>query len=146
MLRALTGNDKFWAGIREYYRRYRDGNASTGEFRKVMEETSDADLSWFFQQWLHRGGSPVVEGSWRYNAEIKRVEIELAQTQTGDAYRLPMEVGITFDGVPQVRIEKIELTRKDGRFEFAAEKEPALVVLDPNTWLLMETRFVKRTN
>ena len=146
MLRALIGNDKFWAGIREYYRRYRDGNASTGEFRKVMEETSDADLSWFFRQWLHRAGSPVLEGSWRYNATAKRVEIELTQSQAGDPYRFPMEIGIAVNGAPQMRIEKIEMTGKDGRFEFAADKEPASVVLDPNTWLLMEARFGKRSN
>ena len=29
MLRGVVGTDTFWTGIREYYRRYRDGNAST---------------------------------------------------------------------------------------------------------------------
>ena len=37
------GTEKFWAGIREYYRRYRDGNASTADFRRVMEEVSGED-------------------------------------------------------------------------------------------------------
>ena len=68
MLRGQIGTDKFWAGIRDYYRRYRDTNASTDDFRKVMEENSGADLGWFFDQWLNRAGSPVVEGSWRYDA------------------------------------------------------------------------------
>ena len=34
MLRGVVGTDTFWAGIREYYRRYRDGNASTADFRE----------------------------------------------------------------------------------------------------------------
>ena len=58
MLRGELGDDKFWAGIREYYRRYRDANATTAEFEQVMEETSGEDLHWFFQQWLYRPDRP----------------------------------------------------------------------------------------
>ncbi len=139
MLRYQMGTEKFWAGIRDYYQRYRNGSASTEDFRRVMEEHSGVELSWFFRQWLARAGSPDVEGSWRYDAAAKQVVIELAQTQAGEAYRLPLEIGL--DGA---RIEKIELTQKQQRFTLAAEKEPSAVVLDPNTWTLMEARFGKR--
>jgi aminopeptidase N len=137
MLRGQIGTDKFWAGIRDYYRRYRDGNASTDDFRKVMEEDSGLDLRWFFDQWLNRAGSPVVEGIWRYDAAAKKIVMELAQKQSGDAYRLPLEVGIAD------RIEKIEMTSKMQQFEIASDKEPAFVELDPNTWILMDARFGK---
>jgi aminopeptidase N len=144
MLRGEVGNDKFWAGIREYYRRYRDGNASTEDFRKVMEEAAGVDLRGFFEQWLNRPGSPVVEGGWSYDAEAKKIRIELAQTQGGDAYRLPLEVGVVELGVAQARVEKIEMTRGTQAFEIAAEKEPVSVVLDPNTWVLMDARFGRK--
>jgi hypothetical protein len=36
------------------------------------------------------------------------------------------------------RIEKIDLTQVNQRFEFAADSAPSDVVLDPNTWMLME--------
>jgi aminopeptidase N len=107
-----------------------------------MEEHSGLELSAFFQQWLARAGSPVVEGGWRYDATTKRIVIELAQTQPGGAWRLPLEIGVTLDGA--TKLEKIELTQKQQRFEFAAEKEPATVTLDPNTWALMDARFSKR--
>ena len=142
MLRGLIGTEKFWAGIRDYYSRYRDGSASTEEFRQVMEENSGLELSWFFRQWLARAGSPVIEGTWSYDAQAKRVVIELAQKQPGDAYRLPLEIGLTTDG-PQ-KIEKVEMTSKQRRFEIAMDKEPASVTLDPNTWVLMEVRFSRR--
>jgi aminopeptidase N len=141
MLRGQIGTDKFWAGIREYYRRYRDGNASTQEFRQVMEEVSGADLGWFFEQWLYRAGSPVVEGGWKYDAATKKIEVELTQTQPGEAFRLPLEVAVKS---PQVRIEKIEMTGKQQKFEIAADKEPASVELDPNTWMLMDAKFGRR--
>src|SRR5262249_55166820 len=36
MLRGLVGTDPFWAGIRAYYARYRDANASTADFDRMM--------------------------------------------------------------------------------------------------------------
>jgi len=141
MLRGEIGTDKFWAGIREYYRRYRDGNASTADFRRVMEQVSGSDLGWFFQQWVYRPGSPAIEGTWTYDAAAKKIEVELAQTQAGEAFRLPLEVGVKGQ---QMRIEKIEMTGKQQKFEFPADPEPSSVELDPNTWMLIDAKFTKR--
>ena len=144
MLRGQIGNGKFWAGIREYYRRYRDGNASTEDLRQVMEEVSGVKLDWFFRQWLYRAGSPAVEGGWKYNPRTGKLDIELVQTQAGDAFRLPMELAISVAGAAQPRMEKIEMTGKQQRFEVASDREPSAVDLDPNTWILMDAKFVRR--
>ncbi|HUB77380.1 MAG TPA: M1 family metallopeptidase [Bryobacteraceae bacterium] len=141
MLRGQIGTEKFWAGIREYYRRYRDSNASTADFRRVMEEVSGADLGWFFQQWLYRAGSPVVEGGWKYDAGAKKIVVDLAQTEPGDAYRLPLEIGIQGQ---RMRIEKIEMTAKEQEFEIASDDPPATVELDPNVRMLIEAKFIRR--
>jgi aminopeptidase N len=138
MLRGVIGTEKFWAGIREYYRRYRDSNASTEDLRRVMEEATGTDLGWFFTQWLRRAGSPVLEGVWTYNPTAKKVEVELRQTQAGEAFRLPLEIGVAG------KIERVEMTGKTQKFEIAAEKAPATVDLDPNTWVLMDARFMAR--
>jgi aminopeptidase N len=131
MLRGVIGTEKFWAGIREYYRRYRDSNACTDDLRRVMEEASGRDLRWFFRQWLERAGSPVVEWSWRYDAQAKRVELAITQSQAGEAFRLPMEVSVGG------KVERIEVTEKSQRFDFPVEKAPGSLELDPGTWVLM---------
>jgi aminopeptidase N len=142
MLRGVIGTEKFWAGIREYYRRFRDSNASTEDLRRVMEETSGADLGWFFEQWLYRPGSPVVSGGWKYNPAVKMVEIELAQTQSGAAYRLPLEIAVSVAGAATA-IRRVECTAKTQKFEIPADKEPLSVELDPNAWVLMDGKFKK---
>jgi aminopeptidase N len=134
MLRSVMGTEKFWQGIREYYRRYRDANASTDDFRRVMEEAAGADLAWFFQQWLLRAGSPSIEWSWRHDAGTKKVEVSLTQTQPGGPYRLPLDV------LAGGKLQRIELTERTQSFAFAAESAAAAVELDPNTWVLMESR------
>jgi aminopeptidase N len=137
MLRGIIGTEAFWTGIRDYYRRYRDRNASTADFRQVMEQASGQQLSWFFDQWLSRAGIPAVTGTWRYDAAAQRVEIELSQTQTGDAYRLPIDVGMT-EPAGKVRVERVDLAGRTGRFTLNADAEPRALTLDPNTWVLMQ--------
>ena len=134
MLRAEIGTERFWQGMREYYRRYRDSNASTEDFRRVMEEAAGRDLRWFFDQWLLRAGSPAIESSWHYVPGAKQLELRLTQTQPGLPYRLPIEVAV--DG----KIETIELSAKSQTFQIAAEKAPAAVELDPGTWLLFDRK------
>ena len=63
MLRYNIGTDNFWDGIREYYRRYQNQNASTDDLRAVMERASGKDLRWFFSQWLTRSGVPALTGA-----------------------------------------------------------------------------------
>jgi aminopeptidase N len=142
MLRGVMGTDKFWDGIREYYSRYRDHNASTDDFRQVMERTSGLQLASFFDQWLKRPGMPSVQGSWRYDAAAKQVRIEVAQTQQGEPYRLPLEIGIV-SASGQLRIERFELASASGQWSFAVDAEPGDVRLDPNTWVLMQSEFVR---
>jgi aminopeptidase N len=138
MLRGVIGTDKFWAGIRNYYRRYRNLNASTDDLRQVMEQAAGTDLAWFFDQWLKRPGMPKLSGTWRYDAAAKQVEVDLRQTQSGQPFRLPVEIGIT-RGAAQPVIHKIELTGATGRFTIPSDAEPESVSLDPNTWLLVES-------
>ena len=144
MLRGTIGTESFWKGIREYYARYRNQNASTDDFRRVMERTSGSSLSWFFDQWLTRPGMPALRGEWRYDAVTKQVHVEITQIQAGGAFRLPLEIGIGSAGRP-ARIEKVDLRAATAQFTFASDAEPTSVTLDPNTWVLMQVEeFVKR--
>jgi aminopeptidase N len=144
MLRGQVGTDKFWAGIRDYYKTFRDGTATSEDLRRVMEEQSGQDLDWFFKQWLRRSASPTLEGGWKYDAAAKKIVIELTQTQPGEPYRLPLEVGITTNANRPPRIAKIEMTKAKQTFEIDANAEPAAVALDPNTWMLVQATFAKQ--
>ena len=135
ILRRMVGDDHFWAGIRDYYQHYRNGSASTADFQKVMEEASGLQLDWFFEQWLARPGSPALEGKWSYDSTTHQVRLDLAQTQAGPAYRLPLEIGIGG------KVQAFEFGLKKQEFEFAADQEPSNVVLDPGTSALI--RVVK---
>jgi aminopeptidase N len=136
MLRHEMGTEAFWTGIRDYYRRYRDRNASTDDFRQVMERASGGkDLRWFFTQWLTRSGVPSVEGSWRYIRDRKQLEITLRQTQSTDPFRLNVEIGIV-DDEGATRVERLPFDARERRIEVAVNAHPKAVVIDPNTALM----------
>ncbi len=138
MLRQEVGTEHFWTAVREYYRRYRDANASTAELRAVFEQVSGKQLDWLFAQWLNRAGVPKLEGSWRYDAARKKVEVTLSQTQAGDPYRLNVEVGMVATAGALPVVNRIALSSRSTAVMFDAPSEPVSVSLDPSTWLLFE--------
>jgi aminopeptidase N len=144
MLRGQIGTDNFWKGIRAYYQAHRDGNATTDDLRRAMEEASGQELGWFFDQWLHRNLSPVVIATWRYDASAGQVVIDMAQTQTGEPYRLRLEVGIVVDSGGAPKVTTFEMTQATQRFTIPATAAPGELLLDPNTWLLLDAPRVVR--
>ena len=145
MLRQEVGTENFWTAIREYYRRYRNGNASTADLRAVFEQVSGKPLDWFFTQWLNRPGVPKIEGGWRYDATRKQLEVTLSEAQAAEPYRVTVEVGISAKAGELPAVKTIALSARQGTFTFPLEAAPVSLMLDPNTTLLMDAGpFVKR--
>ncbi len=131
MLRELVGNEAFWAGIRDYYARHRDGSATTADFRRAMEEASGRDLEGFFDQWLRRGGAAEIEARWGWDPEGGRITLEVEQIQpSGQAYRTPLEVEVTgADG--ESLVEVVQLSEVAQSFTIEVTDEPVSLQLDP---------------
>ncbi len=144
MLRGVVGTEVFWEGIRAYYSQYKDRNATTSDFKRVMEAVSGQDLGPFFRQWLYEPGSLELEGTWRYDRMGGKVVVELQQVQPGGpVIEMPLEVEITAkDGSRSV--ERILIAQKTNRFEIKTEGEPRSIALDPNLWVLMRASFRRK--
>jgi aminopeptidase N len=134
MLRRQLGDEPFWTGIREYYRRYRDRNATTDDLRQIMEQVSGRDLTAFFTQWLTRGGNPKIEATWKYDAARKAVDVSVRQTQGGEPYDLDVEIEIAT--AAGRRVESIALDGAVASKAVSVDGEPLSVIVDPNTSLL----------
>ena len=140
MLRGLVGTETFWKGIRIYYARYRDRCASTADFRGVMEEVAGVKLDWFFDQWLRQGGLPTIAGTWSHSGGALR--LDLRQTQPTYRFRLPLDVQLHFDDGSTQR-EAILMTAAVEQFTLTTARPPSAVVLDPDTWMLLEAEITR---
>jgi aminopeptidase N len=131
-LRGLVGDSVFFAGMREYYREYRNGNALSGQFETVMEKASGKDLGWFFNQALGLPGYPMLTVTWA--AKGKKADLTITQAQPA-AWGLRMIPGleISVDG----KVTTVNLDAATARVSVATSSNPPVIVVDPaHKWLL----------
>jgi len=145
MLRGVLGTDIFWKGIQAYYKKYKDLNATTEDFQREMEEASGLDLTDFFKQWLYKPGALKYKGTWEYDSRKKEVIIRIDQVQTdGSFFKMPMEVGIYGSNNQNPDIKRVQLDSTSNVLTFSVAMEPENIVLDPNSWVLMEADLRKK--
>ena len=135
MLRGEVGDGTFWKGMRTYYQRFRDRNASTADFAAVMEEASGRSLSWFFDQWLRRPGVPELEIGWRFDEAASAVAIEVRQTGP-TIYRLPLEVEAVLEDGRSVR-GRVDVEGERTTASLPLPARPERLRVDPDGWLLL---------
>ncbi len=141
MLRHEIGDKAFDRGIRSYYEDHKLGLALTIDLQHAMENTSQQELGWFFQQWVFTPGHPNIKGDWTYDGGAQQVVIALEQTQE-HLFRFPLTIELQFaDGDGPVVSKSVTLTQRTTTVRIDSNKKPAKIVLDPQTALLFENNF-----
>ena len=142
MLRGEVGDGTFWKGMRTYYERFRDRNASTADFAAVMEDVSGRGLDWFFDQWLREPGVPELEIEWEFDEATSEVELTVRQTGA-TTYRLPLEVEAVLDGGRAVR-GRVDVEGKQTTVSLFLPASPESFRIGPDRWLLMRYAVEER--
>lgn len=145
MLRNLIGDTAFKQGIRNYYKKFYNGNATTADFQYELEQASGVDLKVFFQQWLVQKGNLFIKGSWQYNKKAKEIVVTLQQTQSTGIYDFTIETGIWKKGQhkPEIHYTHIK-DMSPHSIRIPVTEEPEKVELDPRVVLLSENSFINR--
>jgi len=60
MIEQYLGPERFRDGIRRYLRRHQWGNTDTADLWDALEEASGEPVRRIMDEWIHRGGHPVV--------------------------------------------------------------------------------------
>ena len=134
MLRGVVGDEAFFGAVAEYYRRYRDSTADSEDFQRVVEEETGLELDWFFDQWLHRPGYPVLAVETAGDAGSLRVTVAQVQGDYAPRFRLPLELELSWEGGS--RREEIVLEGARNSFTFPGVPASARVVVDPDGYVL----------
>ena len=142
MLRQRVGDEDFFAGLRSYYAQYAGKNATTDDFRQVMEQVSEQDLTDFFDLWVHTAGQPPMRGSWHYADSTLTVEVRQLQP-AGQRLRLPVEIGVQLPGEAELQIFTIDSDRRSVEASFPLPQAPEQVLWDPRVKLLVQGSMVQ---
>jgi aminopeptidase N len=101
MLRREIGDENFWRGMRLFYERFRNSNALTADFEKVMEEVSRMKLGNFFHQWLYVAGQPDLKMTKTPGNKPGSVEVTIEQMQAIPFF-FYLDLGYTSSGKPGI--------------------------------------------
>ncbi len=132
MLRNEIGDELFWKGMRLYYERFRNGNALTSDFEKVMEEVSHKDLNRFFNQWLYIPGEPDLKISTSPGQKKGTVIIKVEQIQK---YIYTFRIELQLEDSKGKKIVTIPVNGKDAALDVEEEAD-VKITPDPGIKLL----------
>ena len=145
MICNYVGEEAFQQGIRDYYQRYYNGNATTMDLRMALESASGKDLNQLFNQWLFQGGNIHLKGTWSYDSKNKLIDIELTQTQPEKfTFDMLLELDILTQDNNSINKEIIQLSKRKIKVSIPCESEPSNILLDPETKLLAQWEFTRK--
>lgn len=135
-LRGMMGDSAFFAGMRAYYARYRNGNALSSDFAAVMNQAAGRDLTWYFLQALTQPGYPQLEVRYVQAGDSLTIRVRQAQKPAWGLYRMP---GFEFkvDG----RLLRMDIEGRESTATFRGfTAPPRSVEGDPGGWWLVEMK------
>jgi len=100
MLRYEVGDSLFYLGLQKYLSTYKYGAANTASFESVFQSVVGRDLTWFFDQWVHKKGwvKLTVQTKKTTTPEGKQaLRVHFVQSQPKDYgvyVNVPVEVGV----------------------------------------------------
>jgi aminopeptidase N len=93
----VDDDDAFWRTLRAFNLEFRYGNASTQDFRAVLERETGADWKRFFDEWVYGKGFPSLRGSVKADGETITIRVT-NEGSAGDPFHVPLDLAWKSDG------------------------------------------------
>jgi len=135
MLRNQIGDEAFFKTLVALVERFGAKRAGWLDLKKLFEETSRQDLTWFFQQWVYDKGAPTlaIKGVSKKLLE-KGYEVKLDFAQLAKPFRLTVPVRI--NTMERAEFKTVQLTTPLESFSFETAGEPQSLAIDPDYQIL----------
>ncbi len=146
MLRAILGDEEFFAMLRRLCDEYRFQPLTTEGFRELAAEFApagyhDRGLRDFFDQWVHGTGIPRLAVRWRQTSKGGRHTLSVEVDQSGVPEYFPLQVPVEIHTRPGRSLVKTVVTGDgddEAGFSVVLRNPASRVVLDPELTLLAE--------
>ncbi len=133
ILRLAVGEDRFFSILRRLLAEAPLDLADTEALRKIAEEESRADLGWFFEDWIERGGIPEIQVITEVDpAGEGRFALTGRAIQTpGPAFRrIPIPIVLEYPG-GGIETRILFQDSPDTPFRFDLPERPKRISVDP---------------
>jgi len=140
LLRHVLGDQTFYGSLSAYLETYAFSEVDSFDFQRSLEETTGEKLNWFFKDWVHGGGYPVLSVSYLWVPERKQVDLTIEQQQAIQPFEgyfdVPIDVEITT--ASGTRVHTIRSHEDELNIALPADGKPLMVVVDKGNWLIAE--------
>lgn len=149
MLRHMVGDTKYSEILKAYGEKFKYGNATTQDFRSVVDSVMNDTFDYYFEQWVYQPEHPKYEYGYQVEnlgSENYILDLQVRQTQRyGPLFSMPVDLKLTYIGgdttftvwVKADTFQEISvpLTLPAGISNFG-------LTFDPENWLLDEHQEV----
>src|SRR6266704_1596441 len=141
MLRYVIGDAAYDKTVRAFVAQFAGKAATVEDFRKVAEQNSGTQLTWFFSQWLDSTGAPEFKNKYAVYRTPKGFRVVGEISQDLDLFRMPVELRIATDG--QTEMKRIEVVGTNSAYTVDTFGKPRRIQIDPGNRVLKNTGDLK---
>jgi len=146
MIRHEINNDEvFFNVLKAFLNRYAHSTATGNDFLNVLNEVTQSNYQWFFDQWYYGFGYPI----YRFEYSIQGNALNIKVMHNGSSYlttlfKTSMEVVATTQS--GVETQRIFVSENEQNFNLTFSNPVKSVEFDPNNWILKQTESVTSVN
>ena len=142
MLETVMGKNEFRQAMQYYFNKHAFSTVVIDDFLRALRESSGMDLTWFFEQWIYRGGEPHYQVAWQqYN---KKISIDIAQIQPTDdvmgLFKMPVQIHL-YNNDRSIDTVKTWINEQKHHLSLPHEKKIDFIIFDPNRTILKNLTF-----
>lgn len=154
MLSYVLGEEQWKRALNHYLKKHAYGNVETNDLQQAIQDKLGIDMSWFFDQWVLRGGEPQYTVHYEDlmgKDGSRHTEIAVEQTHQRDEvvsfFKMPIAFEVHYtDGSFERVVDMIEHQFEVVKIPNKDKKEIAFVLFDPNSMVMKTVNFKKSYN
>jgi aminopeptidase N len=137
MIRSIINNDEaFFSIIKEYQSKYAYSLASGDDFKNFLEEKTQLDFDYFFQQWYYGEGYPTVTVSWNQVSDSVFLYIEQSTSAPSITPFFNLTMDFRFDYLGGDTTHKLKIAQNYQKLAVPCNQRVYNIVVDPDNWIL----------
>jgi aminopeptidase N len=135
-LKSLVGESLFRKALALFLKRHEFGLVETVDLVRCLEDVSGKNFDEWMDQWVYRGGYPILEVSYQWGSVSNMAEVTIKQTQKAEKNdeKLLFKLLLNIQFYTTRGSEKfpVEIKNKEEKFCFNLKSKPLFFRLDPD--------------
>jgi aminopeptidase N len=140
MIRAELGEELFTEFVHTFVRDNAHKTVETIDVLRAIDKATGRNLSYLFDQYVHRGGHPDFKVAYSWDGDSKLAKLTVTQTQSKDGIhtldndlfdlKIPVGFGYLDGDKVDIKVTKVRLHLKEQVLYFPLETKPDLISFD----------------